>query len=62
MDSMIYYEDSIVLELFQIAQLERLGYSRDESVNAVNNGVDWHDVANLIEHGCDRVTALRIAA
>lgn len=64
MDSTDYLpmDEQLRSESFQLKQFERLGFSLTEAIDAINRGVDWHYVQNLINNGCSRTLALDIAA
>jgi hypothetical protein len=55
-------KDRLERENWQIAQFERLGLGLHDSVKAVDEGIDWHEVENFLkEHpACKPETALEI--
>lgn len=55
-------EEAIQVELWNIHNFERLGFDRLESIDALSNHIDWHDVENLMNKGCPKDTATKIAA
>ena len=52
--------DDLLLHEWRTAQLTRLGIPFSLA-QAVADYVDWHQVANLVRHGCPPRLALRIA-
>jgi len=48
------------VESWKREQFERLGFTADDALLLVGEGLDWHDVEELTSRGCDRETALRI--
>ena len=50
------------VESYKIAQYERLGFSLEDSLTAIEQGIDWHDVDRLLTRGCAHELALAILA
>jgi hypothetical protein len=50
------------VESYKITQYERLGFSLDDSLTAIERGIDWHDVERLLTRGCAPELALAILA
>jgi hypothetical protein len=54
-------DDILRVEKFKIDNFMRMGCSYREAVFAVEEGVDWHLVQELIDKGCDLELALKVA-
>lgn len=54
-------DEVIKVEVFQLHQFERLGFTPLQSVDAVRDHLDWHEVENLMKQGCSRNLAIQIA-
>ena len=50
------------VDSYKIAQYERLGYSLEAALAAIDQGIDWHDVDRLLGRGCAPELALAILA
>jgi hypothetical protein len=50
------------VESYKIAQYERLGFSLEDGLTAIERGIDWHDVERLLTRGCASELALAILA
>ena len=50
------------VETYKIAQYERLGFSFEDALMAIDQGIDWHDVERLLSRGCSPELALAILA
>jgi hypothetical protein len=55
-------DEAVAVELHQIRQFGRLGFSRDDALRAINQRIDWHDVERLLSRGCSPELALAILA
>lgn len=55
-------DEAIKVEMWNIHNFERLGFDRLESIDALSSHIDWHDVENLINNGCEKNLAIKIAA
>lgn len=53
-------DETVHLELFQVAMFQQLGVAHDVAVDLVNNRVDWHEVDRLVKSGCPLDLAIRI--
>ena len=53
-------EQRLINENWQLTNFERLGLGIVDAVNAVDNGIDYHDVESLLDAGCSIETALKI--
>jgi hypothetical protein len=54
-------DDILRVEKFKIDNFMRMGYSVYDSISAVEEGIDWHDVEDLIAEGCNKELALKVA-
>ena len=54
--------EEVAVERYQIRQYERLGFSRDDALMAIDQKIDWHDVERLLSRGCSPEWALAILA
>jgi hypothetical protein len=54
--------EALEVESYKIVQYERLGFSFEEALIAIDQGIDWHDVERLLSRGCSRELALAILA
>lgn len=54
--------EAVAVEMYQIRQYERLGFSRYEALMAIDQKIDWHDVERLLSRGCSSELALAILA
>ena len=54
--------EALAVDSYKIAQYERLGYSLEDAVTAIDQAIDWHDVERLLSRGCSRELALAILA
>jgi hypothetical protein len=50
------------VESYKIAQWERLGFSLEDSLTAIGQSIDWHDVERLLSNGCSPELAMAILA
>ena len=55
-------DEILTAENWQIHNFHRLGFDTVEAIDAVRNGIDYHEIEPLIEQGCSKETALRILA
>jgi hypothetical protein len=54
--------DEIVrAEEFKIGRFMALGLGRYEAIKAVDDAIDWHTVAALLETGCALTVALELS-
>jgi hypothetical protein len=53
-------EEELKIQEWRVDQLWRLGVPRLLAAE-FTNGVDWHDVAALVQRGCPPLLALEIA-
>jgi hypothetical protein len=53
-------EEELKIHEWRVDQLRRLGVPRLLAAE-FTNGVDWHDVAALVQRGCPPLLALEIA-
>ena len=49
-------------EDWQLNNYHRLGFDPVDAIEAVNDGIDYHEVEALMEKGCSKETALEILA
>jgi len=54
--------EAVAVEMHQIRQYERLGFSHDDALTAIEQKIDWHDVERLLRRGCAPDLALAILA
>ncbi len=54
--------EAIELESHRIRQYARLGFSLDDALVAIAQGIDWHDAERLVDRGCPPELALAILA
>lgn len=54
--------EAMQVDSYKISQYERLGFSLEEALTAIDQGIDWHDVESLLSRGCSRQLALAILA
>ena len=50
------------VETYKIAQYERLGFSFEDALMAIDQKIDWHDAERLLSRGCSPELALAILA
>ena len=50
------------VETYKIAQYERLGFSFEDALMAIDQKIDWHDAEHLLSRGCPPELALAILA
>jgi hypothetical protein len=50
------------VETYKLAQYERLGFSFEDALMAVDQKIDWHDAEHLLSRGCSPELALAILA
>jgi hypothetical protein len=50
------------VDSYKISQYERLGFSLEAALSAIDQGIDWHDVDRLLSRGCAPELALAILA
>jgi hypothetical protein len=53
---------AVEVEMYKIGQFQRLGFSLDDALMAIDQGIDWHDVDRLLSRGCSQSLALTILA
>lgn len=53
-------DEVLRVENYKIKQFLRMGFSITEAYDAVTSNVDWHDVEDLIDKGCDPAIAVEI--
>ena len=53
--------DILTDENWQISNFHRLGYDPVEAIDAVRDGIDYHDVEILINKGHSKETAIMLA-
>jgi hypothetical protein len=51
---------AIEVETYRIGQFQRLGFSVEDALRAIDQGIDWHDVQRLLSGGCSPELALAI--
>lgn len=56
------YDEAVAVEVYKLRQFERLGFSHDDALVAIDQKIDWHDVERLLERGCPEDLALAILA
>lgn len=54
-------DETVHMELFQVAMFQQLGVRRDLAVKLVDEHVDWHEVDRLLKAGCPLDLAVKIA-
>ena len=54
--------EAAAIEIHKIRQFDRLGFTLDDALMAVDQGIDWHDVERLLTCGCAPELALAILA
>jgi hypothetical protein len=50
------------VETYKISQYERLGFSFEDALMAIDQKIDWHDAERLVSRGCSPELALAILA
>lgn len=55
-------DEDVSVAGWRTERLLALGYERPEATRLAFSGIDIHELARLIEKGCPRDTAVRIAA
>ena len=50
------------VETYTLMQYERLGFSFEDALIAVDQRIDWHDAERLVSRGCSPELALAILA
>lgn len=50
------------VETYKFMQFERLGFSFEDALIAVDQRIDWHDAECLLSRGCSPELALAILA
>jgi hypothetical protein len=55
-------DEAVAVELHKLEQYQRLGFSHYDALVAIDQKIDWHDVARLMEQGCPRELAVAILA
>ena len=50
------------VETYKISQYERLGFSFEDALMAIDQRIDWHDAERLLSRGCSPELALAILA
>jgi len=50
------------VETYKISQYERLGFSFEDALMAIDQKIDWHDAERLLSRGCSPELALAILA
>jgi hypothetical protein len=54
--------EAFELESHRIRQYQRLGFSLEDALMAIGQGIDWHDADRLLSRGCPPELALAILA
>jgi hypothetical protein len=52
--------DDLAVRDWRVAQFKRLGIPWPLAEGAAASGVDWHEIASLVERGCPPLLALSI--
>lgn len=58
---MIANDEIVRVEEFKIERFMSLGLGRYESIRAVEDGIDWQTVEELVKTGCPITVAVRIS-
>jgi hypothetical protein len=53
-------EEQCLVELNKLDHFQALGLQLDRAAEAVDDGIDWHDLEALLEHGCRLELAIEI--
>jgi len=54
-------DETVRVEKFKIERFMALGLGRYEAIRAVEDALDWHAIATLLETGCPLAVALAIS-
>jgi hypothetical protein len=54
--------EAMKVEMYKLGQYDRLGFSFEDALEAVEKGIDWHDAERLLRRGCSPELALAILA
>lgn len=52
--------EAVTVENWRIKQFTQLGFNEEQIAIMLLDQVDYHDMAKLLENGCDKETALLI--